>query len=362
MANQPRAWTVVVFMAPETDLELYADLDLQEMQAVGSNRNVNVVVQLKRRRFANPARFLMQAGGRKLLSEPRSNAARNALESLLDWATKRFPARRYLLVLWGHAFGLQFSNGHETALTINQLASVFAHFRRVTGRKLDLLGFDSCSMSTVEAAYQLRDGVDYLVASPIGTPFAGWPYREILQAIQDRPAITSRLLGRRIVTMFAASYRPPDVSLALVELDRTTALERAIDDLAIVLTRVAGTTAGRRRIEKAFRAVADTGPSSRPERALVDLGELCRLLCKRHHDEQTRAAASKLRAATTGAVVHYRVGPHNHAGASEGLGIYVPNVAARADWQASPQFKRQYERLDLMRRTHWDELVYSLRR
>lgn len=358
-----KRWTVVVFMAPDSDLELYADLDLREMETSGSGEHLNVVAQVCRRRFHRSARFFIKPGSRRLVSNLRDTdvVARRRLENLLRWVTLRYPAHHYMVVLSGHAFGLQFGEGRATSLSLADLRRVFEWFSERNGRKLDMLGFDACSLSTAEVAHELRNTVDYLVASPIGIPFAGWPYGTILDRIRRHPRISPRLLGKSIVRDFADSYLPLDVSLSLVKPEPTGALLTTVDRLVAALTAAARTQSGRRRVKSAFVRAANKGPSIRPERALVDLGLLCRELNRPPHDVATQSAAGRVLEAAEGRVILHRSVPARAARQSGGLGIYAPNVAASSDWHASREFARMYGRLQFARDTTWDELVSGLR-
>ena len=62
---------------------------------------------------------------------------------------------------------------------------------------LELLGTNACSMSYLEAAFELKDVVSLMVASQITVPFAGWPYNVILSASVPSPRKRSWWRRRR---------------------------------------------------------------------------------------------------------------------------------------------------------------------
>ena len=123
------------------------------------------------------------------------------------------PAKRYLLVLWGHAYGLGFGRDHKDSLTLRELSKALKPFRR-----LDLLGANACAMSYAEAAFELQESAKYLVASQITMPMAGWPYEEILKEITRKPDITGENLGRAVIRHFMKSLEGKHVSLTLLDL------------------------------------------------------------------------------------------------------------------------------------------------
>ncbi|MFA5480532.1 MAG: hypothetical protein WC337_10965, partial [Candidatus Muiribacteriota bacterium] len=43
-----KEWTIMIFMNGDNDLEAYGTYDINEMEMVGSNENVNFVVQFDR--------------------------------------------------------------------------------------------------------------------------------------------------------------------------------------------------------------------------------------------------------------------------------------------------------------------------
>ena len=63
---EARGWTVLVYMAADNDLAFQSEIDLKEMEAVGSTPDVAVVVQ-QDIPGAGGRRYLMQRGGRALL-------------------------------------------------------------------------------------------------------------------------------------------------------------------------------------------------------------------------------------------------------------------------------------------------------
>ena len=97
-----------------------------------------------------------------------------------------------MLVLWGHAY--QFAIGRAErptgidALDFGELADVLEAVRQERGRSLDIIGFDACNLSTIEIACQFQPYADYLLASEIGIPIPGWPYRRAFERLMDPKA------------------------------------------------------------------------------------------------------------------------------------------------------------------------------
>ncbi|MCX7806940.1 MAG: clostripain-related cysteine peptidase, partial [Planctomycetota bacterium] len=119
------AWTFMVYMGADNNLEWAGIEDFLEMASVGSTADVNIVVQFDRTpcfdtRYKNWSlanRFHIGAGmepypkcavadwgdGRGArevnMGDPRN------LTDFVKWAAENFPAERYALVLWNHGGG-----------------------------------------------------------------------------------------------------------------------------------------------------------------------------------------------------------------------------------------------------------------
>ena len=93
-----------------------------------------------------------------------------------------------ILILSGHGSGfdgdfLPSNRERSDSLTIQELAVALADIKHLTKRNIDILGMDSCLMSTAEVYYQICNSVDYLVASEGYEPNTGWPYDAILDKL-----------------------------------------------------------------------------------------------------------------------------------------------------------------------------------
>lgn len=110
---------------------------------------------------------------------------------------KRFDTSIKGMIFGGHALGWSpaptyqapnnapkpyFGIDEETPNGINGSMELW-QFREVledTGLKLDYLLFDACNMGGVEAAYEYRDWVHYMLAAPTEIEGNGFPYRNVI--------------------------------------------------------------------------------------------------------------------------------------------------------------------------------------
>jgi hypothetical protein len=120
-----------------------------------------------------------------------------SLAEFLTFCGTNYPARHYMLFIIGHGLVvgndtfLLDENAPSHSLTLSALGEILNGFRELVegqGAKFELISFHSCSLSSLEVAYELQykaDGkvegtANYMLAAQ-GPSFVGsWPYRQIL--------------------------------------------------------------------------------------------------------------------------------------------------------------------------------------
>jgi hypothetical protein len=366
----------------ESDLSTYAEDDLKEMEMVGKQMVgplksvLKIVVQLEEK--GRSTRYLVDQAGRNLLEEKSGLDAGASgdpavLTDFLRWAKTSFPADRYMLVLWGHAYQLAFGRdpNNQDGLSFPDLAWVLEDTN--DGRKLDIVAFDSCNQSLIEGAYQLRTTADFMVASQFTDPLPGWPYHRILERVlTDRKHLAEddgpKDFGRAIVSQFVRNYSDThdlsqlkSVTMTMLDLRHADEIHNGIADLArSVLASVDDDAAELDRIDDAFQR-----SQVAPDQPSVDLATLCWNLANATDNEDVRRTAVALGNAilrstdspTAPFVVAH--GKNDLATAMlQGVSIFAPNVERDSgfDWSS---LRPAYERLDLTD-TLWDELVFNL--
>ncbi len=110
-ATGKAAWTVMVYLAGDNDLDSAGVVDLAEMKEVGSSERINLLAQFDR---AGPGtetrRFLLRKGtalGRDVVTSlgETNMGDPKVLKDFLVWGAKNYPAERYMVVIWNHGAG-----------------------------------------------------------------------------------------------------------------------------------------------------------------------------------------------------------------------------------------------------------------
>ncbi|HEV7857372.1 MAG TPA: clostripain-related cysteine peptidase [Pyrinomonadaceae bacterium] len=302
-------WTVMVYFAADNDLIPAAAADLLDIKAVGSTEQVKVIAQNIVPASGLTARYRLRQG--TFLDEDIKLllGAEDRPESIADfacWAIDNFPARRYMLVLWGHGLGWEGHDPHPidpknttgrkmnsadrilnvgkrraldrlmrsapTALKDSQngdaeaaperspdflesdnlsdaLALVKSRINQRAGygaahgvegaeeRKIDILGMDICLMAMAEVGYQVRESVDYMVASEEAEPAESWPYASILSDLVETPNMPPDELAVRIARKYILYFQGAGkfITQSICNLNRADDLLKALKGLARVL-------------------------------------------------------------------------------------------------------------------------------
>ncbi len=122
------------------------------------------------------------------------------------------------------------------SLSTRALGEALAQAKLVTGKGIDLLYLDACSMAMAEVAYEVHDSVDYLLASE-NTKWATFPYDQLLPHVAD--GLDAATLGSRwLDTETALLNRLPEIdyTFSLLSLAGMTDVMTATNQLVATLT------------------------------------------------------------------------------------------------------------------------------
>jgi hypothetical protein len=130
--------------------------------------------------------------GRRRRRKRQELDPRKSLEEFLKFCRENYKARHYMLFILGHGVVvgndvfLYDEHAEEHSISLNEMGDVLTSFREELDKMeatFELVSFHSCSVSSLEVAYQLKNTANYFLASQ-GPQFVGsWPYRAILMRI-----------------------------------------------------------------------------------------------------------------------------------------------------------------------------------
>ncbi len=106
-----KAWTVMVYLAGDNNLDSAGLVDLGEMKKVGSNDHLNIIAQFDRSKGRGETRRFYLRKGSKLEKDAVGNLGETnmgdpkVLQDFLTWGAKNYPANHYMVVIWNHGAG-----------------------------------------------------------------------------------------------------------------------------------------------------------------------------------------------------------------------------------------------------------------
>lgn len=253
-------WTVLVYMAGDNDLSPYAIWDLEEMEGrfesgryAGSTLKSDLVVQADTAGATGLRRFHIfqredkpyvaasgvndfKGRGPETIQSPlvdlltEAAPSRQGLQEFLEWGVRQYPARKYMVVVWGHGQGWRSSPSELTAAELSKLKTAPASDQvtsalrslvelpqpsvsgfggiavdpatgnglsiedlkvaltntvntTLEGRPLDVYASDACLMQMTEVATEISETTRYIVGSAQVQSFVGLPYRRLMYEI-----------------------------------------------------------------------------------------------------------------------------------------------------------------------------------
>ena len=212
-----RQWTVLVYMAADNDLANFADLDLTEMQEIGSDDDVTVVVQVDKPTIGARRLLVLQNDVLELEDLGIIDMCDwQTLAQFLEWGIHYYPADKYCVVLWSHgrgwtrtserSFGEDWSSGSVLSVAEGELRQAVRTAYNRTGERINLFCFDACLMGMVEVAYDIKDYIQTFVGPQIICPLEGFRYDEILAAMAADPGMNRNECAAVIVQTTVNNY------------------------------------------------------------------------------------------------------------------------------------------------------------
>ncbi|MBR3570577.1 MAG: hypothetical protein IKN96_07260 [Oscillibacter sp.] len=229
-----------------------ASEDLQEMLGVDLSENVRVVVQTGGAKTwhntqvdaSKLQRYVYDSEGFYLVDEqPKGNMGDpETLSDFLRFCKGHYPAAHTMVVFWNHGGGSVGGAAYDEtcrydSLKLNELYQAFksVYDLSVDHPPIDVVGFDTCLMATIDTAYTFCDIAKYLVASEESEPGCGWYYSGWLKALSENPGMGGAELGKVICDAFAEGCKidgvDDEITLSVTDLSRIGALMEAYEAL-----------------------------------------------------------------------------------------------------------------------------------
>ncbi len=246
------SWAVYWYLCG-SDLESgggFATGDIGELMEVSLPENVKVVIETGgSSEWQNDLmdagklqRWVYDSEGLSLVDEQPSASMGEAqtLADFLQFAKDNYPAEKTAVVFWNHGggsvSGVSFDELYDfDSLTLDELYQAFTSVWEPStdNPPLELVGFDTCLMATVDVAYTFSDLAHYLVASEETEPANGWYYSQWVGALAEDTSMNGEALGRAICDAYYAGCEEvgtqDNTTLSLTDLTKAGPLLEAYE-------------------------------------------------------------------------------------------------------------------------------------
>lgn len=278
----------------------------------------------------------------------RNSASASTLNSVIKVVQTMYPATNYGLVLWSHGTGwlpngyydqpntgtsaLQTGGLTQTTAQISPFQDYpngidpYAHLVKSFGyddgvemeitdlvkalpSKFEFVIFDACLMGGIETAYELKDSVDYVIASPTEILVEGFPYSNIIGHMFSSP-----VNAKEIVNEYYNYYSTNNTSGGCLAAIKTSELENVAVQASIIFDKYRNNipSLDLTKIQRYFRG---------NKHWFYDLGDFMKNLAPAEYsDFKTALDKAIIHKATTKKFIDINIDPLKFSG----LSVYIP--------------------------------------
>jgi len=384
-------WTVIVYSAADDEvLEETMWFDVNEMELVGSNPQLNIVVQIDRYEagftgdsdWTDTRRYLItqdtdlsainspvvQNLGEVNMSDPQT------LVDFVTWAVQNYPAKKYALIMSDHGGGwtggFSDASAASSGMSIPQIVTSFEQIRQNTGvERLEVLGFDACLMGQIEVFGSFYPYSNYMIASEEVIPSYGWSYAAWLEQVAQNPTMDGVGLSQAVISTYVINdvalsegrasaediaQEESTTTLSAIESARVPDMIGAMNQfVSYIVTLDQQEVAEARTYARSYYSLfgEEVSPS------FIDLGNFSEMLTSINSDSGLQEAAFQLQTAISSAVVSEKHGV-NMSG-SNGVAFHFPDSDLYYFTEYNEQFPPYYSESSykFLEQSYWDEFL-----
>lgn len=222
--KKQKEWTVIFYMDGNNDLEPEITTSMLDLEKIGSNENVNLVVQLGRLAqeklkivrkeyggeyqktdidgdWSGSRRYFVfrdpSPTGKNIYSPALMNLGEKELykpQELADfviWAMQNFKSKNYLVVLMDHGGGwigafMDDSTSSRNIMKPQDMSEAFSLVKTATHSVPDVIHMNACLMANTETAFEMRKSGRFYVGSEEMGEVEAFKYDEIVSTLQEK--------------------------------------------------------------------------------------------------------------------------------------------------------------------------------
>jgi len=212
-AHEEKDWTLIIYWDTDNSLEYVNEFAITTWEsALPSDADVNIVALFDLLSVDGTWVYNIVNGERHLLAQwDEMNTADPAvLEMFVEYSMTEFPSEKTMLVLQDHGYSWRGLCKDETnnydLMSFDDVGTALKNAKMAMGKGIDILALDACNMASIEAFYELKDAVTYVVGSETTMSDDGLPYKMFVSDLVANPALSPAELATNLVHEYVRYY------------------------------------------------------------------------------------------------------------------------------------------------------------
>jgi hypothetical protein len=376
-----KKWLFMNYIAADCNLKEFQEANVTNQQLVGSDANTHIVDMIDVGHGTDPMTnswsgcktfYVTKGTDDSKITSPMiedhginvdmSNPA--TLTKFIIDTVKKFPADNIALILNDHGGGFTGALADDSDggfMSTPQLKQALADAEKVTGKKIDIVGFDACLMAETEVAHALKDNAKILLASEESEGGPGWTYQGMLnkgggmteaidklQGALDKKITVDPKQFAQIVVKENEAHQGDISTFSATDLTKMDAITKSVDTLAQAIIGSSEKAAVKSAITKADHF----GGGYNPYKDLRDLHNVAKNISGSVKDKNLKAAADAVVKNLEDAILANEANPSRYPN-SKGMSIFAPTNAP-----SGPGYK--YGDLPFAKETKWVDALKEL--
>lgn len=354
-----KKWTFIVYLNGDNNLDTFGDVNIKQMEKVGSTADVNVIVLRDRADQKVSAKiYYVNKGTLTTVKDFKKNLDMGDYHNMIElfrYAYTNYPAEHYVFDIWDHGGGwgkrlrtesfrdISWDDGSGNHITTPQIGLAMAEMVKINGgNKIDLVGTDACLMQMIEVGNEVAPYATAMVASEETEPGDGWDYAVPLTLLAKNPDVTAIQLGDSIASGYVATGTSGLQQSVVQTSDLATAKEK-LSNLALLLMKFDVLT--RDQVTAVINQTKGFAYSD-----FKDILDFTAHLTAATSDTTIKAAAKEVSDAVKVAIK----GQHSNITGANGLSIWLPDSSTYSSK------KDRYALLEWSSSTKWDDFLAAI--
>lgn len=162
------------------------------------------------------------------------------LEKFISYGENNYAPQHRMMIFWDHGAGptggvAYDENFDDDFLSLSEIDHAFGRVFGKNYKPFEIIGFDACLMASLSSGYFMTKWAHAMIASEETEPATGWDYTPWMKALEKKPNMSIKELGKLIVDTYLESCDREGVTLSMVSLDEAANMVLAYNELGMKL-------------------------------------------------------------------------------------------------------------------------------